>query len=392
MADDTAVAKSLDDKKTKASIDKRWHIAGLVLVCFVASFLGAWLFLATGLVRLDTSQAIVQNRDKIVLQQGEIVSDVFAKVSPSTVAITTEAVVASGYRSTQQIAGEGSGIVLSKDGYILTNKHVVPNGTRAVTVVMADGKQYENVKVVGRDPFNDIAFLKIDDVDNLTPAQFGDSTQVKPGQQVVAIGNALGQFRNSVSAGIISGLGRPIQAQDDMGSSEQLEDLFQTDAAINPGNSGGPLVNLAGEVIGINTAVSEEGQAIGFAIPIHAAKKMIDSVLKTGKVVKPYLGVRYISLNPETAKELGAPLNAGALIAGGGGQVGVIAGSPAAKAGLREGDIITKIDDQVIDTEHGLTGRLSQYAAGDKVRLMLYRPGGKEQQVTVTLEAYESGN
>ncbi len=360
------------------------------VICVFASAGGVWALLATGIVHLDVGQTITQNREKIVLQQGEIVADVFKKVNPSTVAITTLGTVSYGFRGTQQIQGAGSGIVISKDGYILTNKHVVPEGTKSVTVVMADGKQYDTVRIVGRDPMNDIAFLKIDGVTNLTPAQIGDSTQVQPGQQVVAIGNALGIFRNSVSAGIISGLGRPIQAQDEGGSSaEQLEDLLQTDAAINPGNSGGPLVNLAGQVIGINTAVSEEGQAIGFAIPISNIKKVIDSMLKTGKIVKPYLGVHYVSLDPDVSYDLHVKETSGALVLGGNGEPSVEPGSPAAKAGIREGDVITKINDAPVDIGHGLAGRLAQFDPGNKITITFIRDD-KEMKVDVMLDTYNN--
>ena len=366
-----------------------WRLIGIVLVCFVASFAGAWVFVNTGLVKLDASQTITQNRDKIVLQQGEIVADVFNKVSPSTVSITTQAVSAApNYFFQPQVSeGAGSGIIISKDGYVLTNKHVVPEGTNKVTVVLSNGKEYKDVTVVGRDPSNDFAFLKINGVNDLTPAVIGDSSKVTPGQNVVAIGNALGIFRNSVTSGIISGIGRPIQASDGQGSSESLENLFQTDAAINPGNSGGPLVNLQGEVIGINTAVSEQGQAIGFAIPINDVKGLMSSVLKSGKVQKPYLGVRYVSLDAQVAQELNLPVSEGALVRGGSGSPAVVSGSPAAKAGLRDGDIITKVNDQNITATSSLASVLSRYGVGDKVSLTVLR-GSNTQTISVTLEAF----
>jgi serine protease Do len=369
---------------------KAWHVAGTVLLCFVASFLGAWVLLATGLVHFDASRTIADNRQTLVLQQGEIVSDVFKKVSPSTVAITTESVDTSQrfFNTAQVSQSAGSGIIISKDGYVMTNKHVVPDGTNKVTVVTSDGKQYSNVTVVGRDPSNDIAFLKIDGVNNLTPVTVGDSSGVTPGQQVVAIGNALGLFRNSVTSGIISGTGRPVQATDSTGSSsEQLEDMLQTDAAINPGNSGGPLVNLKGEIIGMNTAISQDGQSIGFAIPINDAKGEINGILKNGKIVKAYLGVRYISLDPDIATQLSLTVSDGALVRGGNGQPAVVAGGPAAKAGIQDGDIITKVNDLAVNTAAGLATRLSQFAPGDKITLTILR-AGKTQTVSVTLDNY----
>lgn len=369
--------------------NKIWQIGGTVLLCFVGSFLGAWLLLATGLVRPDASRSITENRETLVLQQGEIVSEVFKKVSPSTVSITTQSIdTTRRYYASQVSEGAGSGIIISKDGYILTNKHVIPEGTRNITVILADGKKYTDVTVIGRDPSNDIAFIKINGVNDLTPAQIGDSDGVTPGQQVVAIGNALGLFRNSVTSGIISGTGRPIQAADEAGTGvEQLEDLFQTDAAINPGNSGGPLVNLKGEVIGMNTAVSAEGQGIGFAIPINSARGLMDSVVATGKMTKPYIGVRYVSLDADLAQQLNLKTEQGALIRGTRTTPAVMAGSPAEKAGLKEGDVVLKVGDKQITPESGLATKLARYKPGDKVELTILRDS-KEQKVTVILGEY----
>jgi serine protease Do len=367
------------------------RIAGIIVLiaaCLATGFLGAWLAVSSGLITPNLSNSISQNRDTIVLQEGEIVSDVFNKVSPSTVAITTKVVSSSSFFGQQVSEGAGSGIVISKDGYVLTNKHVVPEGSDNFTVVMSDGKEYTDVKVVGRDPFNDIAFLKINGVSNLTPAVLGDSSQVMTGQKVVAIGNALGLFRNSVTSGIISGIGRPVQAQDSLGTSEQLENLLQTDAAINPGNSGGPLVDLKGEVVGINTAVAQEGQAIGFAIPINDAKNIIESVLQSGKVVRAYLGVRYISITPDNASDLGVDQKSGALVTGGSGQPAILPNSPALKAGLQDGDIITAVNGQSLDSTQSLSNRLAQQKPGDKIELTVLR-GGKEMKIQVTLETYQ---
>ncbi|HSE61698.1 MAG TPA: trypsin-like peptidase domain-containing protein [Candidatus Saccharimonadales bacterium] len=366
-----------------------WSRLGMVLLCFVASFLGAWVLLATGLVRPDVSRTITDNKQTLVLQQGEIVAEVFKRVNPSTVTITAQTIDTSRrFFAPQVTEGSGTGIIISKDGYILTNKHVVPQGTDKVTVVTSDGKQYTDVKVVGRDPSNDIAFLKINGVTNVTPAELGDSSAVEPGQQVVAIGNALGLFRNSVTSGIISGIGRPVLAGDEDGaSSEQLEDMFQTDAAINPGNSGGPLVNLKGQVIGMNTAVSASGQSIGFAIPINTAKGLIDSVTKDGKVSKAYLGVSYVTIDQDIAAQLKLPVSSGALLRSGGDNPAVALGSPAAQAGLKEGDIITKINDKPVAQGAGLVTQLSQFKPGTQVTLVVIRDG-KEQTVKVTLGTF----
>jgi serine protease Do len=367
-------------------------VVGIVALCVASSAATAWLLLATGIIKPDASQTITQNRDKIVLQQGEIVADVFKKVSPSTVAITTESQAASrrDFGATAVEQGAGSGIIISADGYIMTNKHVIPSGTSKVSVVLADGTTYDNVSVVGRDPLNDIAFLKINNVKNLPAVELGDSDAVQTGQQVVAIGNALGEFRNSVTSGIISGKGRPIQAsEDDQGASEQLENLLQTDAAINPGNSGGPLVTLDGKVVGMNTAVSEEGQAIGFAIPINDAKALINSVLKQGQIVRPYLGVRYITLDKSTAQQLNLNVNNGAYVMGDANAPAVVSGSPADKAGLKQGDVITKVNNTTLDDSHSLASALSQYGPGEKITLTVVR-SGKTQTVDVTLAPYPS--
>lgn len=369
--------------------NKLWQVGGTALLCFVGSFLGAWLLLATGLVRPDASNSITGNRETLVLQQGEVVSEVFKKVSPSTVSITTQSIdTTQRYYVSQVSEGAGSGIIISKDGYVLTNKHVIPEGTRNITVILADGKKYTDVTVIGRDPSNDIAFIKINGVNNLTPAQIGDSDGVTPGQQVVAIGNALGLFRNSVTSGIISGTGRPIQAADEAGAGvEQLEDLFQTDAAINPGNSGGPLVNLKGEVIGMNTAVSAEGQGIGFAIPMNSTRGLMDSVIATGKMAKPYIGIRYISLDADLAEQLKLGTEQGALIRGSRNAPAVVPGGPAEKAGLKEGDVVLKVADKHITPESGLATKLARYKPGDKIELTILRDS-KEQKITVTLGDY----
>lgn len=364
-------------------------LVGIVALCVASSALTAWLLLSTGIIKPDASQTIDANREKIVLQQGEIVADVFKKVSPSTVSITTESVsdVRRYFGANSVEQGAGSGIIISSDGYVMTNKHVVPAGASKLTVVLADGTTYDDVTVVGRDPLNDIAFLKINGAKNLPAVQLGDSDAVQPGQQVVAIGNALGEFRNSVTSGIISGKGRPIQAGDGSGASEQLENLLQTDAAINPGNSGGPLVTLDGKVVGINTAISEEGQAVGFAIPINDAKGLVNTILKQGKIVRPYLGVRYVGLDKATAEQLKLNVSQGSYVAGDANSPAVVPGSPADRAGLKSADVITKVNDAQITEEHSLASLLAQYGPGDKITLTIIRDG-KSQTVTATLDPY----
>ncbi|HET7639055.1 MAG TPA: trypsin-like peptidase domain-containing protein, partial [Ktedonobacteraceae bacterium] len=235
----------------------------------------------------------------------------------------------------------------------------------------------------------DVAFLKIKDTQGrkLKAAKIGDSSKVQIGDTAIAIGNALGQFQNTVTSGIISGYGRSLRASaSDGSSSENLEDLFQTDAAINEGNSGGPLVNLNGEVVGLNTAVSGEGQGLGFAIPINDLKGLIGSVMQSGKLERAYLGVVYVSITDDIAKQYGLNQTSGAYVAPAAitGQQPVIAGGPADKAGIKAGDIITKVNDKAVDKSNSLTSLISQFKVGDKVSLTVIRDG-KQQTVSATL-------
>lgn len=382
MDNDKSRAKSPHSKRSARAI-----IATL-LIGFFAGLAGSYVMVSSGLVT-PGSQTISNNRDTVVVQEGEVVADVATKASPSAVSITTQSLSQRQSMfgpSVQQ--GAGSGIIISKDGYVLTNKHVVPEGTTRVTVVAADGTRYDNVSVIGRDAINDLAFLRIKGVTNLTPLAIGDSTSVKVGQKVIAIGNALGEFQNTVTLGIISGIGRPIQASSDGSGSgaESLENLFQTDAAINPGNSGGPLLNLQGEIIGINTAVAQDAQGIGFAIPINDARGLIRSVLETGKVTRGLLGVRYVAIDNQLAKQRKLPTTEGALLRGGEGAAAVIPGSGAAKAGLKDGDIIIKVNDDRITSGNSLAGLLGQYKPGEVVTLTILRDG-KEMTVQATLQA-----
>lgn len=329
----------------------------------------------------------VQERQKqTIVSEGEVIADIAQKVGPSVVSVITEQqrTVRSIY-GTQSVQGQaaGTGVIVDKNGYVLTNKHVVPEGTNAVKLILSDGSSYEGVEIVGRDPLNDLAILKIQDpADDITPASLGDSDGVRVGQKVVAIGNALGQFQNTVTSGIISGVGRPIEAGDGSGYVEQLSNLFQTDTAINSGNSGGPLLNYDGEVIGINTAVAEDAQNVGFAIPINEAKGIIASAQKTGTVTRPFLGVQFTTITEALAQSQNLPVDTGALISSG--EEAIVADSPAAKAGLRPGDIVLKIDDIKLDDRRTLDSVIGRYGIGDTVRLTILR-GDKRVTIEATL-------
>jgi S1-C subfamily serine protease len=234
----------------------------------------------------------------------------------------------------------GTGFFISKDGLLLTNKHVVEDTKAEYSVILNDGRKLE-AKVLARDPFQDIAIIKVTG-DNFTPIPFGDSDSVNVGQSVIAIGNALGEFRNTVSVGIISGLHRSVTAEGSLAGPEQLQELIQTDAAINPGNSGGPLIDLSGKVIGINTAIAQSAQNIGFALPINIAKRDVNDAIDFGKIKYPYI------------------------------------------TDIKEGDVILEIDGVKIDQQNNLEYLLSKHRVGDKVNLKIMRDG-KEMTVTVTL-------
>jgi serine protease Do len=232
----------------------------------------------------------------------------------------------------------------------------------------------------------DIAFLKINNVSDLQPAKLGDSSTMVVGDGVVAIGYALGEFQNTVTSGIISGLGRPLIASDGSDGGEALTNLFQTDAAINPGNSGGPLVNMSGEVIGINTAVAGDAENIGFSIPINDVKPQIESILRSGKLEIPYLGVRYVMVTEAIAQRFGLALDSGAWLKAGTDAQAVMNDSPADKAGLKEGDIIFKVNGEEVTVDMPLASVLSKYKIGDELEIT-YNRDGKEQTTKATLEA-----
>ena len=283
--------------------------------------------------------------------------------------------------------GGGSGFFVSKDGFVLTNKHVVVDPKADYTVVNTEGKKY-HAKVVARDPINDIAILKVEGKD-LPYIELGDSSSVELGQTVVAIGNALGQFQNTVSSGIISGLSRHITAQAGMdGRQQELRGVIQTDTAINPGNSGGPLVDLNGKAIGINSAVVFGAQNIGFAIPVSVAVKALADIKKHGRILAPFLGLRFVILDPVLKMRHNLPVDYGAMVTpettpGG---YGVLPDSPADKAGILEHDIILEVDGKKITADLPLQEVIQKHDVGDKLHMKILRRGGKEVETNVTLE------
>jgi serine protease Do len=331
---------------------------------------------------VSPSQEIVNQR---LLNEESVVIEVVEKASPSVVTVgvkKTQTLINPfedffdpfGFfnlpRKPQQQKIEqniGSGFIVSSDGLVVTNKHVVSETQAEYKVIVKDGEEYQ-VEKIYRDPTNDLAILKINGK-NLKPLELGDSDKLKVGQFVIAIGTALGEFRNTVTTGVISGLGRGITAGSPFeGLSERLDNVIQTDAAINPGNSGGPLLNSLGQVIGVNVAVSAEGQNIGFALPIKVVKDSLDEFKKTGSFERAFLGVRYKAISRDMAILNEIP--EGAYV------VEVVEDSPAAKAGIEKGDIIVKVDGQKLDEKDGgLAKLISRKRPGEKLELEIWRDG-----------------
>ena len=315
------------------------------------------------------------------------IADVANSVSESVVSIVTSTTVTSYFGGSYNSSAAGTGIIVTADGYILSNKHVIDGATN-ISIVLDDGTMYENVKVAAVDPLNDVAFLKIDGVNDLKPATLGDSKTINVGQQVIAIGNALGEYQNTVTAGIISGTGRSITATDSTGSMyEQLNDMIQTDAAINSGNSGGPLVNAAGEVIGINTATSSSAENMGFAIPISSVKGMLAQLIESGTASRAYIGVYSVEITAEIAKEYNLPVTAGSYLYSSSSYTAVVNKSPAAKAGLKDKDIIVAVNGVKVGAAGSLSSLIGEYKPGDVVQLTVIREG-LEIAVNVELGAY----
>lgn len=314
-------------------------------------------------------KSLTQETRTIVQEENAIIS-VVEKTSPSVVAIGISRRVINPFdpyaQPKQENATIASGFVVSDQGIIVTNRHVVedPNGT--YSVVTKDGQKYD-VKKIYRDPILDLALVQIEGA-NITPLDLGDSSKLRVGQTVIAIGNALGRFTNTVTTGVVSGLGRRVVTGDPFtGGAESLDNLIQTDAAINPGNSGGPLLNSAAQVIGVNVATTEGAQNIGFAIPIDVVKPIVDEFLAKGSVSRPFLGIRYRFISKDVAFLNEVPQ--GAYVQE------VIALSPAEKGGLKAGDIIRKINGTTIDEEGKVSELISKANIGQTIDIEVWRDG-----------------
>ncbi len=315
--------------------------------------------------KIGFNKEIVNTTKQEIVNEESVVTRVVESATPSVVTVS---------KTDQDV---GSGFIITSDGLIVTNKHVVSDLEARYKVIIGKDEKVE-VKDIYRDPLNDLAILKVDKVD-LIAVNLGDSDKIKVGQSVIAIGTALGQFRSTVTTGVVSGLGRGIRAGSPISVMEKLDNVIQTDAAINPGNSGGPLFNSGGQVIGVNVAVSQSGQNIGFALPINLIKESIDVFKTTGEFERPYLGVGYKMISKEAA--LKNKVKSGAYVQE------ITANSPADKAKIRKGDIIYQIDNQDLnDSDNGdLVKIINTKKIGDVVTLKYYRDN-KEQIVSVKLE------
>ena len=324
-------------------------------------------------------------KQPITVDESSAIIDAAARVNPAVVRISVEGTVTSPFGEVPE-SGVGSGVIYDADGWILTNRHVVRSTTGQIAsrlvVELNDGSQFDG-EVYGIDTLTDLAIVKVD-ATGLPTAAVGDSSGLKVGQLVIAIGSPLGTFSNTVTSGIVSAKGRTIRVED----GTQLTNLIQTDAAINPGNSGGPLLDAVGNVVGINTAIASDSNGIGFAIPINIARPIMQQALAGQELARPFLGVNYRPITVQLAEEDDLPVDEGAVVLPGidanGPTPAVRPGSPADEAGFREGDIVVRIEDQAIDAENPLDAVLSQFAPGTTVEIEVLR-GSQTLRLAVML-------
>ena len=367
-----------------------------ILILLVAVF-GAGIF--SSVIFFKEAEPITA--EDLRLDEQEATIRAIKKVMPAVVSIVVydqnESVLIDLSTGKQQIKkekaqkGSGTGFLISADGLILTNKHVISiakEKTAEYKILLSSGKQYY-AQLIGKDPINDLAVLKIFDK-NLPFVELGSSDNLQIGTTVIAIGNTLGRYQNSATKGIVSGLGRSIEASDQSGNAEALDNVIQTDAEINMGNSGGPLIDLAGKVVGINVAIDQSGSSIGFAIPVDDAKPVIRTVREIGRIVRPRLGVRYIMLTPEIAEEKKLKKTSGALVLKDdeSGAPAVLPDSPAEKGGLADGDIILEINGIKLEGKNTLLSVVQRYKPGDKLGMKIQR-GEKIIIKTVTLDEFK---
>ncbi|HEV3231236.1 MAG TPA: trypsin-like peptidase domain-containing protein [Candidatus Dormibacteraeota bacterium] len=364
----------------------RWGAGLLVVLAAAGAGAGGGYLAATRTPRTYSGLVTTGNPSTtgtvatVSVQQSLAMIEAVKKVAPAVVTITTVGKTQNGvFGGTSSFTAIGTGVIFDTDGHVLTNNHVVANGT-SFTVLYADGKKKVDATVVSKDALSDLAVLKIPGpVPAADVAQFGTSANLQPGEQVLAIGSALGDYHNTVTSGVVSALHRNLADQ-------QLFDMIQTDAAINHGNSGGPLIDLSGEVVGINTAIAaadpSTGQpvdGIGFAIPSDRARPTALQLLQPGGVAHPYLGITEQPIDSQYALANSLPVDHGALV------VSVAAGGPAEKAGVKQGDIVVSIDGTDVGVDNTVIGILSHHKVGDKVKLSVLRYGSSRQTIEVTL-------
>ncbi|MFH1509304.1 MAG: trypsin-like peptidase domain-containing protein [bacterium] len=362
-------------KMKKSPKRKGRYLVLLIIISLVAGALGGFVTdrYFSSKTNTETNNNNATSEEVINVEINEAVTDIIKEASSSVVSIMADIQSTNIFGQTINQQASGTGFIITSDGLILTNRHVVSATDATYTVITSAGKKFTVTKVI-RDTINDLAFLEIE-ASTLPVLELGNSSALEVGQTVVAIGNALGNYQNTVTKGIVSGLDRNIYAGGSFASqSEQLEGVIQTDASINPGNSGGPLLDLSGRVVGINTAVDSSGQLIGFALPIDDAKKAIDSVIAGGKILRPFLGIRYIPLTPEFASLNDLPSDHGILIYSDDVRISaVVEDSPAAEAKLRSGDIITQIDDYEIGKTSSFSKIMQNFDPQDEVILKVIR-------------------
>ena len=371
--------RSLPTEPPEPPPARRPRLAGFVAIALAAGLVSGSLsgLAVVNLVGIEqpgtTTLPPGENVSQVTLEETSAVINAVASVAPAVVTIVAGQATGG--------SGTGSGFIFDPDGWILTNRHVAA-GAESLTVTLADSRIFE-ATLIGTDTLTDLAIIKIDASD-LPTAPIGASAALEVGQLAIAIGYPLGEYRDTVTTGVVSGLGRQIRASDGT-SSEDLNHLIQTDAAINPGNSGGPLVNSVGQVIGINTAVATSAQGIGFAIPIDFAKPIMALALGGEELARPWVGVYYTMITLQIAAELDLSVEEGALIdTGPNGAPAVFAGSPGEAAGLQAGDIIIALGGRRVEEGHDLATLLLPYRPGDVVALTVLR-GGEELEIEVTL-------